>query len=639
VYDFVSPAIKTVVKGFNCTVFAYGQTGSGKTFTMFGTGWEGNHLDAKNRSRNSYMQDDPLAYGIIPRSVTDIFTTAAAEKIEKQMDFTILCSFLQIYNEKIYDLLQDNNRTRPLNIREDATFGIYVEGLAEYVVQNLRDCITLIKRGDRNRAVRATRMNQQSSRSHTILQVQIETDKTNKKGNLKRAKLNLCDLAGSEKFDKSVEMTKHHLDEMNTINLSLTTLGKVISSLSRLSKDPKRHIPYRESKLTRLLQDSLGGNTKTCFIATVSPIPECLEETVSTLKFADRARQIRVNVQKNEISATSDKLVMKLQREIQYLKEILQIRKHGSEVKQMQQRLWMLQEENLKLKEITQVLSPAEVLRLKEENKQMKIQLQKLYETGPILTGQESPRSTANSFEGKFRSSSDNPQLASEGLEQPAKVEDEIDRFLRDYGDEKLQSRTPPVGNPHMQSTSGSMEVPSPHIRRSASNLRTTNSSSVSSQAYTPLERVKSTDRAPKIENPVEIRFRGKGSVVEKKFGFVHKNFEDQVREQQLRAERKRALDRLRTLEQIELYKEARAKDAIKKLEEERAKEIENLRKQEEQVAKKSQYVSESKKRFQDIQDLKRRREMAEEERRRQEKLLESVKQKRKRLPEVADES
>jgi hypothetical protein len=134
---------------------------------------------------------------------------------------------------------------------------------------------------------------------------------------LKRAKLNLCDLAGSEKINKEEEMSKKHFLELKTINLSLTTLGKVISALSNTNKSnakfktagKKEFVPYRDSKLTRLLQDSLGGNTNTCLIATVAPVSDCSEESISTLKFADRAKQVMIRVKANEVNASDDALV------------------------------------------------------------------------------------------------------------------------------------------------------------------------------------------------------------------------------------------------------------------------------------------------------------------------------------------
>ncbi len=267
------------LKGFNCTIFAYGQTGSGKTFTMFGSDWERNNPAPQvynKTDRPSFRgrrlvertsQADPLInpklFGIIPRSITTLFNS------KKSSNYTFYCSFLQIYNEKLYDLLQDPNREKPLNIRENPQQGIFVENLAEFVVENEEDCYYLLRMGDRNRAVRQTKMNNHSSRSHTIFQILLESDIANRHGNLKRAKLNLCDLAGSEKYDKEGQMISSHISEMTNINKSLTTLGKVISILSSNSS---AHVPYRESKLTRILSDSLAVNTRTILIGAVSPI-------------------------------------------------------------------------------------------------------------------------------------------------------------------------------------------------------------------------------------------------------------------------------------------------------------------------------------------------------------------------------
>ena len=140
---------------------------------------------------------------------------------------------MQIYNEKLYDLLQDNKNVNPLSIREDKFSGIYVEGLSEYVVTNARDWFALLKRGEKNRVTRQTKININSSRSHSIFQLLVETDTVDKRGMLKRAKLNLWDLAGSEKINKDEEMNAKHLLELKTINLSLTTLGKTISALCK----------------------------------------------------------------------------------------------------------------------------------------------------------------------------------------------------------------------------------------------------------------------------------------------------------------------------------------------------------------------------------------------------------------------
>ena len=285
---------------------------------MFGADWETNNPAIQNyygepepprRAAQNlggpHPLDDPSKHGIIPNTITTIFNQLQGQAA------TIYCSFAQLYNEKIFDLLQDAERQKPMNIRQDSVNGIFVENQAEYVVTSVADCLTLLKRGDRNRVVRQTRYNQHSSRSHTIFQLLIEYEKANSKGALKRAKINLCDLAGSEKFDSLMEGT--HIREMTNINQSLSTLGKVISALGKAKKS---HIPYRESKLTRLLEDSLGVNTRTLLIAAVSPSVNSVEETVNTLKFADRAKEVMIHLKKNEVKATSNELVNRLQREV-----------------------------------------------------------------------------------------------------------------------------------------------------------------------------------------------------------------------------------------------------------------------------------------------------------------------------------
>lgn len=304
--------------------------------------------------------------------------------------------------------MQDGKLENALKIREDQYSGIYVEGLAEFVVNNARDCFALMKRGERNRITKATRANIHSSRSHSIFQLCVETDQVDKRGMLKRAKLNLCDLAGSEKIiNKEENITKAHFLELKTINLSLTTLGKVIAALSKnlpnkqsqgsktsgkLSiysrkfggKSQAQCIPYRESKLTRILQDSLGGNTRTCLIAAVSPIYDNSDETISTLKFADRAKQVMVKIKANELDSNDDALVQKLHKEVIHLRQVLGLRKKGK-IEEIQRQLVMLQKENNRLKEIAG--NAEEVERLKLENKMMRLELQKLrYEEGSDLS-------------------------------------------------------------------------------------------------------------------------------------------------------------------------------------------------------------------------------------------------------------
>lgn len=277
---------------------------------------------------------------------------------------------MQIYNEKLYDLYQDKEQAKPLVIREDKYSGIFVEGLSEYVVTTAQECFLLLKRGEKNRITRQTRSNIHSSRSHTIFQLLVESNTADRKGMLLRGKLNLCDLAGSEKIMKEESLDQQHLLELKTINLSLSSLGKVISALAQGKKS--QHIPYRDSKITRILQDSLGGNTKTTLIAAVSPLLECCEETISTLKFADRAKQIMVKVSANEMNAADDVLVQKLQKEVQHLKEILNLKRKGG-ASDITQQLLQLKEENAKLKQ--NAGNVGEVERLKFENKIMRLEL------------------------------------------------------------------------------------------------------------------------------------------------------------------------------------------------------------------------------------------------------------------------
>lgn len=373
---FCTDSVRDVIRGFNSTIFAYGQTGSGKTYTMFGQHWDDNANSRQNTLGGLRFDgdidrflNDKAKLGIIPRAIENIFTELE-QKYYQQLeagnseaspdDYTVYCSFLQIYNEKLFDLLQDRHGEKPLNIREDKHAGIFVEGQSEYAVTNAADCFTLLKRGEASRITRQTRSNIHSSRSHTIFQLLVEANKPNAKGMLMRGKLNLCDLAGSEKIHKEDVMNQQHLLELKRINLSLSCLGKVIQALAQ--GQSKAHISYRDSKITRLLQDSLGGNTRTTLIAAVSPIIDHSEETISTLKFADRAKKIMTKVSQNQISAQDDALVAKLQKEIQHLKDILNLKRKGG-AHDLHQQLLMLKEENTKLKEMVNNNEEVDALR------------------------------------------------------------------------------------------------------------------------------------------------------------------------------------------------------------------------------------------------------------------------------------
>ena len=291
IYSFgVKEIIDSVLNGYNGTVLAYGQTSSGKTYTMEGE------------------MESPDTQGIIPRMVSHVF-----KHIYKTegTDFIIKVSMVEIYQEKIRDLF-DISRVN-LNIREDNIKGIYVDGCTERYVGTEQDVLNLLALGSSNRAHAATNMNEHSSRSHSIFIITI--NQTNKiEGGTKIGKLYLVDLAGSEKISKT-GATGHTLEEAKIINKSLTTLGRVINNLT---DGKSTHVPYRESKLTRVLQESLGGNSKTCLIITCSPSIYNESESLSTLRFGERAKKI-----KNKPKINKEITVAELQKLVEQLKENL----------------------------------------------------------------------------------------------------------------------------------------------------------------------------------------------------------------------------------------------------------------------------------------------------------------------------
>ncbi|CAG12333.1 unnamed protein product [Tetraodon nigroviridis] len=287
----VCPILDEVIMGYNCTIFArtflyicwtctrsYGQTGTGKTFTMEG-----------ERSPNEQFtwEEDPLA-GIIPRTLHQIF-----EKLsENGTEFSVKVSLLEIYNEELFDLLSPSDDvSERLQLFDDPRNkrGVIVKGLEEVTVHNKDEVYQILERGAAKRRTASTLMNAYSSRSHSVFSVTIHMKEITLEGEelVKIGKLNLVDLAGSENIGRSGAVDKR-AREAGNINQSLLTLGRVITAL--VEKRP--HIPYRESKLTRILQDSLGGRTKTSIIATVSPSSSNLEETLSTLEYASRAKNI-----------------------------------------------------------------------------------------------------------------------------------------------------------------------------------------------------------------------------------------------------------------------------------------------------------------------------------------------------------
>ncbi|XP_053932021.1 chromosome-associated kinesin KIF4A isoform X1 [Cuculus canorus] len=271
----VAPLVRGIFKGYNATVLAYGQTGSGKTFSMGG-------------AYTASQEDDP-SVGVIPRVINLLYK----EKEQRQdWEFVLRVSYLEIYNEDILDLLcPSRERTSQISIREDPKGGIKIVGLTERRVTCAQDTVSCLEQGNNSRTVASTAMNSQSSRSHAIFTISIDQMKKNDKNSVFHSKLHLVDLAGSER-QKKTKAEGDRLKEGININRGLLCLGNVISALGDENKKGG-FVPYRDSKLTRLLQDSLGGNSHTLMIACVSPADSNLEETLNTLRYADRARKIK----------------------------------------------------------------------------------------------------------------------------------------------------------------------------------------------------------------------------------------------------------------------------------------------------------------------------------------------------------
>ncbi|XP_063231577.1 chromosome-associated kinesin KIF4 [Bacillus rossius redtenbacheri] len=286
---FYNTAVKHMVsrlfKGYNVTVLAYGQTGSGKTFSI-GT---------------SYIGEGEK--GVIPRAIDDIF-----EQVAKMSDweFKITVSFVELYKEQLYDLLATTRCS--IDIREDAK-GIRMPGLTEMVIGTPEEMLDCLAKGSSGRATGATAMNAQSSRSHAIFTIHIQMTKLGDMNNVLNAKFHLVDLAGSERPKKTKAVGDRFQEGIN-INRGLLALGNVISALGEGNHN---YIGYRDSKLTRLLQDSLGGNSLTLMIACVSPADYNLQETLSTLRYADRARQIKNKPIVNQDPHTAEILCLKKQ--------------------------------------------------------------------------------------------------------------------------------------------------------------------------------------------------------------------------------------------------------------------------------------------------------------------------------------
>ncbi|XP_028977417.2 kinesin-like protein KIF1A isoform X13 [Esox lucius] len=300
-------------EGYNVCIFAYGQTGSGKSYTMMG------------------KQDVPDQQGIIPLMCEDLFTKFNDSNNDNSKSYSVEVSYMEIYCERVRDLLNPKNKGN-LRVREHPLMGPYVEDLSKLAVTSYNDIQDLMDSGNKARTVAATNMNETSSRSHAVFNIiftqkrhDSETDNTSEKV----SKISLVDLAGSERAD-STGAKGTRLKEGANINKSLTTLGKVISALAEVdssqNKNKKKkkvesHIPYRDSVLTWLLRENLGGNSRTAMVAALSPADINYDETLSTLRYADRAKQIRCNAVINE--DPNNRLVRELKEEVGRLRDLL----------------------------------------------------------------------------------------------------------------------------------------------------------------------------------------------------------------------------------------------------------------------------------------------------------------------------
>ncbi|XP_077418783.1 kinesin-like protein KIF3C [Vanacampus margaritifer] len=294
--DAVRPLVDSVLLGFNGTVFAYGQTGTGKTWTMRG------------------VPADPEKRGVIPNAFHHIFAHISRTRGHK---YLVRSSYLEIYQEEIRDLLLESGRK--LELKQSPDEGIYVKDLSWVVTKDPAEMHHLLTLGDRSRSVGSTDANRHSSRSHAIFAVTVECG-SESEDPVRVGRLNMVDLAGSERQSRT-GARGCRLREAAKINLSLSALGNVISALA----DGKGgHVPYRDSKLTRLLQDSLGGNAKTVMIATVGPSERDRHESLATLRYAGRAKNIKNKPRVNEDPEAA--LLRDFQREIARLKALLEER-------------------------------------------------------------------------------------------------------------------------------------------------------------------------------------------------------------------------------------------------------------------------------------------------------------------------
>lgn len=307
------PQLDDLFQGFNTTIFAYGQTGSGKTYTMYGDSEEWN------------AENMPESSGLVPRLVSSMFeriggdasSSSSSSKLNEsnpssteEIYYTIRCTFLEVYNNTVRDLLVNPGKReskRALNVRETPARGVWIDGLTEEFVASVKDVAELVRFGLRRRAVKATKMNDYSSRSHCVFTIRLEQNGFSD-GTSKSSCLNLVDLAGSERIRRT-GVEKSELKEACNINQSLSCLGSCIHALTESNRS---HIPYRDSKLTHILKESLGGNSRTCLLTTISPDFADAQESLNSIRFGSIARSVKINARVN-IRKSNAQLVAELE--------------------------------------------------------------------------------------------------------------------------------------------------------------------------------------------------------------------------------------------------------------------------------------------------------------------------------------
>ncbi|KAM0260729.1 hypothetical protein ACHAQJ_002645 [Trichoderma viride] len=410
-------------EGYHTCIFAYGQTGSGKTYTMMGT---------------------PENPGLIPRTCEDLFERiGAAHNEDSSVAYNVRVSYFEVYNEHVRDLLVPvvpNTPPNYLKIRESPTEGPYVKDLTEVPVRNIHEIMRYMKVGDASRTVASTKMNDTSSRSHAVFTIMLkqihhdmETDETTERS----SRIRLVDLAGSERA-KSTEATGARLREGSNINKSLATLGRVIAALAgpKQLRSGKRKdvVPYRDSILTWLLKDSLGGNSKTAMIACIAPSD--YDETLSTLRYADQAKRIRTRAKVNQdhiSSAERDAQIAAMAQEIRMLQiSVSDSRQREKNAQEAEERLEEYQSSvsiMQRMMEERSMVAESKIKKLQTENEALKLHLKLAIESlkNPIPSVQLESKESSSDEE-------DDYEYDSESTAADDELQHEMERYLQDMG-------------------------------------------------------------------------------------------------------------------------------------------------------------------------------------------------------------